>query len=147
MKYYKQLLESFNKLKKRTFKLTVLEEDVAQNQQARQALMQFFSTKLTTAPQIMPSLGASEFSNSVTAYINPNTNQPEVSSPHLAPNTANPLTALQKQNVNGERLVKWYLGDGEQEDQTEAPEQPGMVTEPTAFMASSGSYKRCTKKC
>jgi hypothetical protein len=32
MKYYEQLLESFNKLKKRTFKLTVLEDSVARSQ-------------------------------------------------------------------------------------------------------------------
>jgi len=128
MKYYEQLLESFTKLKKRTFKLTVIEEDVAQNQQARQALIQFFS-KLTTTPVTMPSLAPGEYSNSVTAYLNPETNQPEVSSPHLAPNTSNPLTALQKQNTNGQRLVKWYVGEeGQEQEQGEAaPEVPGQA--------------------
>jgi hypothetical protein len=126
MKYYEQLLESFDKLKKRTFKLTVIEEDVAQNQKARQELIQFFS-KLTTTPVTMPSLAPGEYSNSVTAYLNPETNQPEVSSPHLAPNTSNPLTALQKQNTNGQRLVKWYVGE-EEGTQTTTPEVPGQAT-------------------
>ena len=129
MRYYEQLLESFNRLKKRTFKLTVLEEDVAQNQQARQALIQFFSN-LTATPVKMPSLAPGEYSNSVTAYLNPKTNQPEVSSSHLAPNTANPLTALQKQNINGQRLIKWYVGEEGEETQAGTQTAPGQTAPP-----------------
>ena len=114
MHYYEELLESFIKLKKRKFKLTVMEQggDVAaqSTDSARNALVQFFQTLTPGAQVAMPSLQPGEYSNSVMAYLDDGV--PMVKSSHLAPNTANPINALQKMNVNGKRLVAWYLGEG-----------------------------------
>ena len=62
MKYYEQLLESFNKLKKRTFKLTVLEqEDPAAQQKAQQAIQ---DAKMSNAsyqqPYVVPGITSKE---------------------------------------------------------------------------------------
>lgn len=144
MKYYEQLLESFNKLKKRTFKLTISEGRPKGSRALRledeaNALKQEVLNALTNAVGQTLTWGSPP--RQIQVATDPQTpGRITVTSEGLYPNTIDLQGEFAKPKSDPvKKLVAWYKKSygprGQGLTEPTGTTDPGMVTEPTALMA------------